>query len=173
MEHSEEYYKMKYFKYKAKYIAELERQKGGAKQSGPTFKEKVVSGASAISSSIAAGASAISSSIVAGVSSVTKYNTNESEVEKAIKELNNIYKDFSNDRQFIDYLQTVTTQTTITELKKELDRIFFNDSNMKKLESYKQPKIEVKNASYKILDKHCTPYIGKQIQQSCINIFQT
>jgi hypothetical protein len=29
MEHSEEYYKMKYFKYKAKYIAELERQKGG------------------------------------------------------------------------------------------------------------------------------------------------
>ena len=29
MEHSDEYYKMKYFKYKAKYIAELERQKGG------------------------------------------------------------------------------------------------------------------------------------------------
>ena len=41
MEHSEEYYKMKYFKYKVKYIEELERQKGGGflKKLGSNIKE--------------------------------------------------------------------------------------------------------------------------------------
>ena len=34
MDNSEEYYKMKYFKYKAKYQQELARQRGGSEQSG-------------------------------------------------------------------------------------------------------------------------------------------
>lgn len=162
MEHSEEYYKMKYFKYKAKYQQELARQSGGAESNSILSKGKEL---------LSQGKNYLSTK----VSSATKYSTEEAKVIKAINELNNIYRSIKNDdnNDIIKYLKEVNTNTTITQLKDDLNKKYFTEDNMKNLAEFKEAKIVSKNASYKILDKQCTPYIGNKIQESCIVIFNS
>ena len=167
MEHSEEYYKMKYFKYKAKYEEEKLRQQGGA-----TFKEKVV-----------AGASAIGSTIKSGLSSINQVSTTVKEVKKAIFILNIVFllinynsstnNDFTNN-DFTNYIKnkfTTNDKISIDTFKKELDEKFF--TNFNNVPDEKKSLIELKTNAYKKLNKQCTPYIGKDIQQSCIDIFKS
>jgi hypothetical protein len=192
MEHSDEYYKMKYFKYKAKYIAELERQKGGSKsKSSPKKNESsgvgkfvsavgngIVAGASAVGNIIATGASAVGKGVGKGFKALAKKSTDKREVIKALNELNKIYIEMfpdknNNNNEFINYLKDqVTIKTTITDFKKYLDEQFFNNKNMKKFKDFKDSRIKAKKVSYEILDKECTPYFGREIQESCTKIFQ-
>ena len=162
MDHSEEYYKMKYFKYKAKYIKEKQaQQSGGSKSKGAAKKN---------------GSSGIFSKIKAGLSLANQKNTDEKEVIQAIKDLNDIYQDIhEKDDKFIEYLKNVKTDTPITDLKKKLNEDFFSDNKMKKYTDKEKitAKTKLKNDSYEKLDKQCTPYIGKDIQQSCIDIFKS
>jgi hypothetical protein len=176
MEHSDEYYKMKYFKYKAKYIAELERQKGGSKsKSSPKKNES--SGLGKLVSAVGKGFEAIASVTGKGFKALAKKSTNKKEVIQALKELNDIYIEIfpnKNDNEFINYLKDkdkITIKTTITDFKKYLDTNIFTDKNMKKLK-FKDARIKAKKTSYEILDRECTPYFGREIQESCTKIFQ-
>ena len=183
MDHSEEYYKMKYFKYKAKYTKEKQAQqsggvksKGAAKKNGSFGLGNMIG---AVGKSIVAGASAVGSGIKAVASSINHKNTDKQEVINAIKDLNDIYQyikepDETNDG-FIEYLKKVKTDTSITDLKNNLNNKFFSDAKMKKYTTKEEitAKTKLKNDSYEKLDKQCTPYIGKKIQESCTKIFKS
>jgi hypothetical protein len=178
MEHSEEYYKMKYFKYKAKYEEEKLRQQGGA-----TFTENVVAGASAIGNTVVAGASAIGSRIKSGLSSITQVSTKVEEVKKAIFILNIVfllinYNSSTNidilNNNFTNYIKNKFNKNdkiSIDKFKQELDAEFF--TKLSNVTDEKHALIELKTKAYKKLNKECTPYIGKDIQQSCIDIFKS